>query len=156
MGGKSSRDKGARGELEWAEFLRSTFGVEARRGCQFAGGPDSPDVVGGISDTHVEVKRVEKLSIYSAIDQAIRDAGEFDVPYVAHRRNRKGWLVTLRAEDLENFAHNVMFSFIPEEDEYVRAGSEDAPEGGSALPTEDAEAAPKPKDANRKTRKHVL
>ena len=36
------------------------------------------------------------------MDQAVRDseaAGKKDIPIVAHRKNRTGWLVTMRAED---------------------------------------------------------
>ena len=43
--GKKSRDKGKAGERELASKLRE-YGYDARRGVQFHGGPDSPDVVG--------------------------------------------------------------------------------------------------------------
>tara|TARA_R100000995_G_scaffold82887_1_gene57566 strand:+ start:984 stop:1325 length:342 start_codon:yes stop_codon:yes gene_type:complete len=98
----NSRQKGARGEREYAKVL-TEMGYKSRRGCQFAGGEDSPDVVGGILGTHVEVKRVEKLNIEKAIDQAVRDCGK-NVPYVAHRKNGREWLVTLRLSDLKDFA----------------------------------------------------
>ena len=98
------RNKGARGEREWAEFLRHRMGCkDARRGQQFSGSPDSPDVVGGIPGTHPEVKRTERLSLYAAMRQAIDDCGE-SVPYVAHRRNREDWLVVIRAEAVEEFS----------------------------------------------------
>ena len=99
----NSRSKGKRGELEWAAYLRDHLGLEARRGQQHSGSPDSPDVVGGIPLTHAEVKRVEALNINKAMEQAERDCGA-NIPYVAHRRNRKPWLVTLRAADLTRFA----------------------------------------------------
>ena len=73
-------------------------GHEARRGQQFSGSPDSPDVISDLP-FHFEVKRVERLNIYQAIDQAVRDCGEGKSPVVAHRRNRGQWLVTMRAED---------------------------------------------------------
>lgn len=94
----NSKAKGGRGEREWAEFLRRHGFAAARRGQQFKGGVDSPDVL-GLPYIHQEVKRVEKLNIYSAISQAIRDAAGQRVPIVAHRRNREEWLVTMRAED---------------------------------------------------------
>ena len=99
----NSRDKGARGEREWAATLQQLTGKPTRRGCQFAGGQDSPDVVGGIEGTHCEVKRVERLNIYDAMEQAIHDAGT-NTPYVAHRRDGKEWLITIRAADLVIFA----------------------------------------------------
>ena len=97
----NSRAKGARGELEWAKYL-GELGFPARRGQQFQGTPDSPDVVGGIPGTHAEVKRVEKLCIDKAMKQAEEDCGE-DIPYVAHRRNHGPWLVTMRALDILAF-----------------------------------------------------
>lgn len=104
----NSRAKGQRGEREWAAWLRDNLGcTEARRGQQHRGGPDSPDVLGGIAGTHCEVKLVEKLSLYAAMDQAVREAGENAVPYVAHRRNRKPWLVIVQAHDLLAFVRAV-------------------------------------------------
>jgi Holliday junction resolvase len=103
----NSRDKGARGEREWAAYL-AEMGFPARRGCQFQGTPDSPDVSGGIPGTHAEVKRVERLNVDAAMEQAEADAGDAAIPYVAHRRNRKPWLVTLRACDLVEFARAIL------------------------------------------------
>ena len=93
----NSRNKGKRGELEWARVL-SEMGFPATRGQQHSGGVDSPDVKGGIPGTHAEVKRVERLDLAGAMAQAIHDAGDA-IPYVAHRRNNHPWLVTVRAVD---------------------------------------------------------
>lgn len=98
----NSREKGKRGEREWADFLNTKFGLKARRGIQFAGSPDSPDVQGSWDGTHPEVKRVEDLDLDKAIEQAVRDAGG-KVPYVAHRKNNKPWLITVRATDWAAF-----------------------------------------------------
>lgn len=95
--GKASREKGKRGEREFAKFLRE-HGVEARRGVQFQGGPDSPDVTSD-DGIHWEVKRTEALSVYKAMQQAISEAPEEKIPAVAHRRSNQEWLVILRAED---------------------------------------------------------
>ena len=100
------RNKGKVGEREWRDVLRSMGYADARRGQQYAGGADSPDVVGGIPGTHAEVKRVERLVIDDAIAQAVAECGA-SVPYVAHRRNRGEWLVTIRARDVEAFARAV-------------------------------------------------
>ena len=93
----NSRRKGKVGELEWAKFLRD-HGYEARRGQQYKGGGDSPDVT-GLPGIHQEVKRVEQFSLYSAMDQSKRDAADAEVPIVVHRRNRKPWVVVMDAED---------------------------------------------------------
>ena len=75
-------------------------GVDARRGRQYAGHPEAPDVVTELDEWfHAEVKRVEALNVNKAMEKAEADCGEGRVPYVAHRRNRKPWLVTLRACD---------------------------------------------------------
>lgn len=95
----NSRDKGKRGELELAEELRK-FGYDARRGQQFKGGADSPDVVcAGLEDFHIEAKRVERTDLYGWMAQAQRDAAEGKTPIVAHKKNRKGWLVIMTLED---------------------------------------------------------
>lgn len=92
-----SRQKGARGERELASLLRE-FGYSARRGQQYSGSPESPDVM-GLPGIHIECKRVEKLSLYDAIDQSRRDAGADELPTVMHRRNNCDWLVTMRLTD---------------------------------------------------------
>lgn len=102
----NSRAKGCRGEREWRDWLRSMGWTKARRGQQYAGGTDSPDVVNGIPGTHAEVKRVEALNLTVAMAQAVADAGA-NVPYVAHKRNRGEWMVTVRASDLLAFASKI-------------------------------------------------
>jgi len=99
--GKSQREKGKAGEREWAKFLRLTGGFSsARRGVQFSGGKDSPDVqCEELTGFHCEVKRVEKLNIYDAINQARRDSSCAQIPYVAHRKNNCRWLATVEGED---------------------------------------------------------
>ena len=94
----NSRQKGAAGERELAKVLRGMGFGDCRRGQQFCGSPDSPDVA-GIAGLHIEAKRTERLNIHAAMAQSIADAGS-NVPTVCHRRNRGEWLVTLRLEDL--------------------------------------------------------
>lgn len=93
----NSRSKGKNGELELAKVLREAGFPLAARGQQFKGSADSPDIV-GIPGVHVENKRTEKLSLYDALDQSVRDAGDSGrVPIVVHRRNKpRGNAVTTR------------------------------------------------------------
>jgi hypothetical protein len=93
----NSRQKGARGEREWAAYLREN-GIDAHRGRQYHGGPDSPDVVSD-DGIHWEVKLAERLNIDKAMEQAEGDCPENKIPAVSHKRNRKPWLITLRAID---------------------------------------------------------
>jgi hypothetical protein len=102
MGAKSRR-KGCRGELEAAAELRRLFRVEAHRGRQFQGCSDAPDVRAAIPGVHVEVKRVEALRLYPALEQAIADAGE-NVGVVLHRANQKPWMAIVRLDDLPKLA----------------------------------------------------
>ena len=97
--GLKSRNKGKLGEREAARELARVLGIEARRGQQFAGGMDSPDVVTECDELHVEVKRTESLRLYAALDQAIQDAGS-KTAIVLHRTNRRPWVVIVRLEDL--------------------------------------------------------
>lgn len=92
----NSNRKGKVGEREWRDVLRAN-GYEARRGQQFAGGPDSPDVISSLP-IHFEVKRVEKLNLRSAVVQAGSDS-HGKTWAISHRWNNGPWLVTQTAED---------------------------------------------------------
>ena len=60
----NSRAKGAAGEREFAHELERVLpGVEARRGVQHAGGPESPDVVHSLTGIHFEVMRTVRLQL---------------------------------------------------------------------------------------------
>lgn len=94
----NSRQKGARGERELAEYLRS-YGYEARRGQQYSGANGDADVV-GLPGFHIECKRVEHLDLYGAVEQSARDAKESaEIPIVCHRKDRREWLVTMKLND---------------------------------------------------------
>jgi|TARA_R110000824_G_scaffold18891_1_gene74085 Holliday junction resolvase len=96
--GRKSRNKGKVGEREVANLLKS-YGYEARRGQQFHGGGDSPDVVHSMEGFHIEVKYVEKLGLYPAMEQADGDKKPEEASIVFHRRSRKPWVVVLYAKD---------------------------------------------------------
>ena len=93
----NSREKGKRGERQWRDELRAN-GYHARRGQQFSGSPDSPDVIcEELVWIHFEVKAVERLNIEDAMEQARRD-GVGKTPVLAHKRSHRAWLVTMEAE----------------------------------------------------------
>lgn len=92
----NSKRKGNAGERELAAILRE-HGYNTRRGQQFSGANGDADVE-GLPGIHIEVKRVERLNIYNAIKQSIRDARPGEMPAVFHRRNREKWLVTMPLE----------------------------------------------------------
>lgn len=93
----NSRAKGAVAERELANWLKER-GIPARRGQQFKGGTDSPDVVADLPGWHIESKRVENLQLYPAMAQATKDAPKDSIPVVLHRRNGKEWVAILPAE----------------------------------------------------------
>jgi Holliday junction resolvase len=96
-----SRAKGARGERELALFLTDA-GFPAKRGVQFSQGKHGltgADVLCEALDfMHIECKRVEKLSLYEALSQALRDAGS-KIATDWHKKNNHEWVVIIRAED---------------------------------------------------------
>jgi len=105
--GRMSRQKGKRGEREAAAELGKLLGVDARRGVQYQGGPESPDVVLDGVAIHVEAKRVEALKLYDAIEQATNDA-KGKVPIVWHRRNGKDSVVIVKTSKLLELAAEVV------------------------------------------------
>lgn len=104
------KQKGSRGEREWAKFCRDQ-GYDVRRTQQYCGGTEESADCVGLPYIHQEVKRVEKLNIDEALEQAYSDwtRGHKDVsnqkwsaqniPIVAHRKNGKRWKVTMYADD---------------------------------------------------------
>ena len=110
--GRMSKAKGKRGERECAAELAAvlglTYGVDVRRGVQFQGGPDSPDVVLDGVPIHVEAKRVERLALWAAIDQAKADAPHGSVPIVWHRCNRRDSVIVVETQHLAALADAVI------------------------------------------------
>lgn len=101
--GRTSQDKGKRGEREAAAEIRRILRTEAHRGRQYSGGDESPDVKTAIAGIHWEVKRVEALRLYDALEQATHDAGD-QIPVVLHRTNHRPWVAILRLDDLPQLA----------------------------------------------------
>lgn len=109
MGKIKSKAKGAKGERELSRLLKE-YGYDTRRSQQYCGANGDADVV-GLPGIYIECKRVQKLNIYEAMDQAINDSSAndlpfgYDLPTVFHRKNKCEWLVTMRYLDfLEIYA----------------------------------------------------
>jgi hypothetical protein len=75
--------------------------LNAAGGQQYCGANGDADVV-GIPGVHIECKRVERLNITEAMQQAQRDARTGEIAAVFHRRNRQPWLVTVQLDDWLN------------------------------------------------------
>lgn len=102
----NSRSKGAKGERELARVLRQ-YGYDCRRGQQYSGANGDADVV-GLPGVHIECKRVERLNIHDAMDQAKRDSRDGEIPAVFHRKNNCEWLVTLQIYEFMKLYGKVM------------------------------------------------
>lgn len=93
--------------------LLKAYGYDCKRGQQYCGTNGDADVV-GLPGIYIECKRVERLNIEAAMDQAISNAmGTDKAPSVFHRKNGKKWLVTMRFKDwIRNKSSNGNFSKI--------------------------------------------
>ena len=72
------------------------------RTAQYRGNTGAAGDAEGLPGLHQEIKNVEHLNLRDAMEQSIHDAeaeGKGMLPIVAHKKNRLGWLVTMRAED---------------------------------------------------------
>ena len=116
----NSRRKGANGERQWRDVLRE-HGYNARRGAQYSGHSEAPDVVSD-DGIHWEVKCVEKLNLRKAMEQAIRDSKRIKYPAVAHKVNNGPWYVTMEASDFFNCKEGRSIRSKPLDCEGVAAG----------------------------------
>lgn len=97
MSGRKSQRKGRAGELELSALLqRHGFNVQPGRAVSYGEVPD----LSGLPGIHIECKRVEKLNLTAALEQAAHDAERFHdgLPTVFWRKNRQSWTVTMPLE----------------------------------------------------------
>ena len=114
--GKASKRKGAAAERQASKLL-SEAGYPSRRGCQFSGGKDSPDIVcADLKDVfHFEVKHVEKLNLLEAYKQACEDSKGLSVPVVMHKKNSTPWMITMSFEHWKE----MLRSYVPISEELL-------------------------------------
>lgn len=98
--GRSSRRKGKVGEREVVNALKAAGFEAAHRSAQYCGNTgDAPDVE-GLPGIHIEVKRVERLNLRKAYEQAVNDSKKSgDIPAVFHRQSHQPWMVSLSLSD---------------------------------------------------------
>lgn len=102
----NSRSKGQRSERQAAKYLSEKLHIYARRSQQYCGAAGTADLYTDLDAVHWEIKAAEKLNIHNAIAQAVRDGGD-KIPLVLHKKNRTGWLLTMRADDILRFVEHV-------------------------------------------------
>ena len=98
----NSRAEGARNERMWASICRDEGYSLTRRGCQFAGGPDSPDIQTGDAELeriHFEVKSGKRIDVWGAIAQAERDKALGKLAVCPLHRDRYDWIVAMPSHD---------------------------------------------------------
>lgn len=100
--GKASKNKGKRGELEISNLLKAAGFKNAHRTAQYKGKTGQAGDVEGLPGIHIEVKRVERLNLKKAYEQAANDSkenGNNEIPAVFHRGSYEPWMVTLSLSD---------------------------------------------------------
>ena len=98
----NSKNKGNVGEREFSKAFNDIFGTCLRRGQQYSGTAESADVV-GLPGVHFEVKRVQNLNLTKTMEVCEVDCEGKAIPVIAHRKNYKPWLITIKLEDLAPF-----------------------------------------------------
>ena len=118
-----SRQKGKRTELQLAHKLEEVMGWKARRTQQNNGAAgDSDVVIEELPQVFLESKAVEKLNVQAAMDRAAEDAAaEGKIPVLAHKRNRKEWLMTIRLSDMPRLFQMVEIYMSMKQEESERA-----------------------------------
>ena len=100
--GSASKQKGARFELQIAHYLQDHGFPDVHRTAQHCGKTGDAGDVEGIAGLHIECKHVERLNLYSAYHQAVRDnnaKNNGDIPIVVHKKNRETVMVSLSLDD---------------------------------------------------------
>jgi len=95
MGGKASRTKGARGELEVGKLIAAAGFHGARMG---RNGYSAEDVDHSVPNVHFEVKRTEKIHLPAWLRQAEDCAEEGETPIVAFRQSHQPWRAVVPLE----------------------------------------------------------
>ena len=111
MGKLNSYQKGAAGERELSHEIKRVLGwagiqTEANRTQQNTGAAGDSDVlIHQLPQVFAEVKRVQSLNVQAAMDKASEQAEVAGkIPVLFHRKNHKQWLVTLKLDQLPQFA----------------------------------------------------
>lgn len=97
----NSCQKGKAGEREAAKAWTAAVGAFARRGKQYSGSEESPDIKQEVEGVHIECKRTARgYNIQSAVSQAREDAAIGDIPVALTRQNRGEWIISLPLADI--------------------------------------------------------
>lgn len=113
MSGKSSRTKGAKGELEIFKLLSDELGFVVKRNLTQTrgGGCDTID----IPNWSVEVKRQENINLSSAWQQTLDQCAKDEQPILFYRKSRVPWKAMLKLssvnKDFEGMHYTCIVDF---------------------------------------------
>lgn len=93
------RSKGNRAEREVIDILKAHGWTGAYRNFM-SGGYGGADILNGPAGCSIEVKRQERCSIWSWLEQCEQAAKPTDIPLVVFRRSRSQWYACLPLEEL--------------------------------------------------------
>ena len=112
----SAKQKGREGQKEVVDLIKQYMGFTDDEVRSNPASVTGEDII--LSENarekfnfSIEVKRVEKLNIDTAYEQAVSNAGKY-IPLVVHRKNGKKWLVTF---DFETFLEGFFEGFFENE-----------------------------------------
>lgn len=96
--GKSNKRKGKVFERECSKMIRDR-GFDCRRGQQFRGSKDSPDIVSeNLQEFHFECKFKQNLNLWDTLKKCLEEAPE-KLPVIIWKRDRTIPLVTMDFHD---------------------------------------------------------
>lgn len=102
--GAMQRRKGKVAEREAAEFIRTAWGVNARRSVQFSGKNGDADLTTDLTALHFEVKARQSHSVFKFLDQAKQDGGDKVSVVLLRENGRKRWGILVFADEARAFA----------------------------------------------------
>jgi len=106
--GKTSRDKGKRGEREAAAAVSLHWNASgACRSQQFCGRVGDADLQ-GVKGLHCEVKRYSAIAAMKFLAQSEDEAAPGNTPIVLMREDAGEWTVMMRVADAPEFARKLL------------------------------------------------
>ena len=95
-----SKAKGKKNELAFVNLLKAAGYPSARRGQQFQGTEESPDVLcSELPIIHFEIKSGARPNPWLALKQCANDKGQNQLSVVGVHKDREPWIICMTAED---------------------------------------------------------
>lgn len=95
----NSREKGARRERQWAQYLRDAGWSDADRSARI-GKEGAADVIGGPPGSRCEVKGTRKAEALKWMAKLVEELEPGEWPYIAYKPDNRPWVIYMRMGDL--------------------------------------------------------